>query len=87
VLPFTIADAAPPDSCELLPVVEAVRALPKVEVDDDVAERVRVGAVLDAPPGVGPWALLSRHGELLAVYEPHRAGVAKPAVVLAGRES
>ncbi len=33
--------------------------------------------------GLGPWAVLDAEGALLAVYEPHRTGTAKPSVVLA----
>jgi tRNA pseudouridine55 synthase len=41
-----------------------------------------------APPAPGtvtggPWAVCDAFGALLAVYEPHRAGTAKPAVVIA----
>ena len=82
VLPFTIDEAAPPDECELLPVIEAVRALPRVVVDDTLAARVADGAVLAAPGDNGPWALVTAPGELLAVYQRHRNGTAKPAVVL-----
>ena len=41
VEPFTIDEAAPPESCVLLPPIEAVRALAKVTVDDDDARRDR----------------------------------------------
>ena len=36
-----------------------------------------------AVPGPGPWAVLAEDGRLLAVYQAHGAGQAKPAVVLA----
>jgi tRNA pseudouridine55 synthase len=78
---FTLAEAGPPDSCELLPVAAAVRALPAVVVDDATAALVANGRVLDAWAGDGPWAVFDAAGELLAVYEPFR-GEAKPAVVL-----
>jgi tRNA pseudouridine55 synthase len=82
VMPFTIDEAAPPDECELLPVAEAVRGLDHVTVDDATAAKVAVGAVLSRPAGEGPWAMMSAAGDLLAVYEAHRPGTAKPAVVL-----
>ena len=78
---FTLAEAAPPDECDLLPVATAVRSLPVVTVDDDVAALVANGRVLDAWTGDGPWAVFDTTGELLAVYEAFR-GQAKPAVVL-----
>jgi tRNA pseudouridine55 synthase len=78
---FTIAEAGPPDECELLPVASAVRSLSAVTVDDGVAALVANGRVLDAWPGDGPWAVFDGSGELLAVYEAF-GGQAKPAVVL-----
>src|SRR6056297_3227800 len=78
---FTLAEARPPEECELLPVSTAVRTLAQVTVDDATAALVANGRVLDAWDGDGPWAVSSTTGELLAVYEPFR-GQAKPAVVL-----
>ncbi len=78
---FTLAEAAPPDECDLLPVESAVRALDAVTVDADVAALVANGRVLDAWDGEGPWAVFDPSGALLAVYETFR-GQAKPAVVL-----
>ncbi|MBA3287091.1 MAG: tRNA pseudouridine(55) synthase TruB [Acidimicrobiia bacterium] len=82
VEPFTIDDAAPPDKCELHPPITAVRALRTVVVDDEVQAAITVGRVLPAPAGVGPWAMVTAADELLAVYERHGDGTAKPAVVL-----
>ena len=79
---FTIAEAAPPDECELLPVAAAVRTLDAGEVDAGTAAPVANGRVLPAWVGDGPWAVFDTAGALLAVYEPFRAGEAKPAVVL-----
>ena len=79
---FTIAEAAPPDECELLPVAAAVRTLDAVEVDAGTAALVANGRVLPAWVGDGPWAVFDTAGALLAVYEPFRVGEAKPAVVL-----
>lgn len=78
---FTLGEAGPPDTCELLPVAAAVRALQAVVVDDVTAALVANGRVLDAWAGDGPWAVFDAADELLAVYEPFR-GQAKPAVVL-----
>ena len=44
---------------------------------------VRHGKVLPSFEGDGPWAVTGSDGGLLAVYEPYRPGLAKPAVVLA----
>jgi tRNA pseudouridine55 synthase len=89
--PFTVDRAAPLEGLSpevLLPPAAAVAHLEPVAADaalvaDAVHGRVvpldRLGAA-----GPGPWAVLDGTGELLAVYEPHRAGTAKPGVVLAG---
>ncbi len=82
--PFTIEEARAPDTVELLPPVESLRALPTVVVDGDVVPLIANGRVLPAPDGIGPWALVDETGRLLAVYEAFGAGRAKPAVVLAG---
>ncbi len=79
---FTLAEAAPPHECELLPVASAVRALDAVVVSDDVAALVANGRVLDAWDGGGPWAIFDGSERLLAVYELYGDGQAKPAVVL-----
>ena len=79
---FTLAEAAPPDRCELLPVASAVRALDAVHVSDEIAALVANGRVLDSWAGAGPWAIFDERDELLAVYETFRDGQAKPSVVL-----
>jgi tRNA pseudouridine55 synthase len=79
---FTIAAAAPPDSCVLLPVDAAVRSLSHVVVDRDLAAKVANGGVLPRFDGNGPWALYDGDRHLLAVYEAFRETEAKPSVVL-----
>ncbi len=79
---FTLAQAGPPDACELLPVDTAARGLTRVVVSDDDAARVANGRVLPRFEGDGPWAVYDDGGRLLAVYEPFRGQEAKPSVVL-----
>ncbi len=79
---FEIAEAAPPDDCELQPARRAVESLDTVVVDDDTAALIGNGRVLPAWPGDGPWAVLDEAHRVLAVYEPRGRGEAKPAVVL-----
>lgn len=88
--PFTLDDAVPlaavgPDV--VLPLMDAVRHLDVVAIDEDLAAAVRVGKVLPVEDlglvGDGPWAVV-QDGTLLAVYEAFRPGLAKPAVVLVG---
>lgn len=79
---FSIDEAAGPDGCVLLPIVEAVRSLEMAVADDDAATAIGHGRPLPAPPGTGPWAMISLTGELLAVYEAAGAGRARASVVL-----
>jgi tRNA pseudouridine55 synthase len=87
---FTIDEAVRLDELSperLLTPAQAMRDLPSVTVDATVAADVAHGRVLPADAlgvaGDGPWAVLDEPGTLLAVYEPHRTGAVKPAVVLA----
>jgi tRNA pseudouridine55 synthase len=90
--PFTVSGAVPVpalDPARLRPVADAVAGLVRVDVADPVAGQVAHGAVLPVaelgdPPGPGPWAVFGGDGRLLAVYEAHRGGTAKPTMVLAG---
>lgn len=88
---FTEAEARPLDDLLVLPPVEAVRDYPQVHVDEHLAAAVRHGKVLERADlglpadGDGPWAVLTGAApevELLAMYEPFRGSLAKPAVVL-----
>ena len=81
---FTLAEAHSLDELVLLPPAAAVRDLRAMTVDDDTADGVRHGRVLDVAVA-SPTAVFDGGGVLLAVYEPHR-GRAKPAVVLAQPE-
>jgi tRNA pseudouridine55 synthase len=79
---FVDSEARPPDQCELMAPIDALRDYPRVTVDDHAAEMVRHGRVLDRFDGDGPWAVVDEQGSLLAVYELFGAA-AKPAVVIA----
>lgn len=96
--PFTqdeaiLLDDLTPES--LLAPVDALRWMPMAKVDASVAADVAHGKVLPAdviaPEGDGTsgdrlptaWRVVGPDGGLLAVYEQHSAGRAKPAVVLA----
>jgi tRNA pseudouridine55 synthase len=67
--------------------LEAMRGYGRAVVDEDVAADVGYGKVLGAEmlgvEGDGPWAIVDGSGALLAVYEQHGEGTAKPSVVLA----
>jgi tRNA pseudouridine55 synthase len=87
---FTVDEALPIEAISgdaLLPAAVAMRDYPQVVVDSDVAASVAHGKVLPAETlgvgeGDGPWAVVNDSGDLLAVYETHRAGTVKPAVVI-----
>lgn len=89
--PFTLDDAVALESVDpeaVRPMTEAVRHLPAVVVDEEHAEAVRVGKVLEAAElgvagGVGPWAVVTEDDRLLAVYEVFRGSTVKPAMVIA----
>lgn len=78
-------EAITPD--RLLSPAEAMRELTPITVTGDVVIAVGHGKQLAlevlGARGLGPWAVLDEAGALLAVYEPHRTGTAKPSVVLA----
>jgi len=84
---FTLADARPLESIELLPLTEAARGFATVVVGDEVRAGVAVGAVMDderlGVGGDGPWFVLDGAGDLIAVYERRSPGRVKPSVVLA----
>jgi tRNA pseudouridine55 synthase len=87
--PFGLDAAVPVEALTpegLLPASAAVAHLDRVDAPPDLAIDAAHGRVVPVDRlggGVGPWCLLGPTGELLAVYEVHRSGGAKPAVVLA----
>ena len=68
----------------VLPPAVAVRDYPSVTSSADVlgSGKVLARSHLGVDDGDGPWAVLDADGALLAVYEPHRDGTVKPAVLL-----
>ena len=83
---FGVDAATALEEVTLLPAAEAMRDLDPVTVPDDVAVDVSFGRILpvDLLGGSrsGPYPVLDESGLLLAVYETHKAGTAKPSVVL-----
>ena len=87
---FTPDDGVPIEALRpelLLSPAEAMRHLRSVAIEGELVTAVGHGKALPlealGATGLGPWAVLSAAGDLLAVYEPHRKGTAKPSVVLA----
>ncbi|MFP5318364.1 MAG: tRNA pseudouridine(55) synthase TruB [Acidimicrobiia bacterium] len=91
--PFGLDAARPLDEVgphDVLPPAEALRGHERVVLaDPDLVLAVGHGKVLDRATlgvpdqGEGPWAVVDGGGALLAVYQGHGEGRAKPAVVLA----
>jgi tRNA pseudouridine55 synthase len=83
----TLEEIAESPEKVLLPLVEAVRHLARVDVDADTARGVSHGAVFPvtaiAGDDAGPLAIVGPDGRLLALYEKGRAA-ARPLVVLTG---
>jgi tRNA pseudouridine55 synthase len=86
---FAEDDARSLDDLLVLSPATAMRDYASVTISPDTAVEVGHGKVLPAARlGVpisdeGPWAVLDQQGELLAVYQRHRADTVKPAVVIA----
>ncbi len=79
---FLDRDAVAVDQAVLISPAAAMRDYASVTVDDDVVAMVRNGRAQPAWDGDGPWAVVDRDGELLAMYERADECTAKPAVVL-----
>jgi tRNA pseudouridine55 synthase len=87
--PFTLADAVGLDAVgadRVIAPAAAMRGVTQVSVGADLATAIGFGKVLDradlGAAGDGPWAVIGPGGDLLAVYQAHGGGSAKPAVVL-----
>jgi tRNA pseudouridine55 synthase len=87
---FTTAEAVAIEALtpeHLLSPAAAMRHLNAITVEGDLVTAVGHGKQLPlevlGAHGLGPWAVCDADGALLAVYEPHRTGTAKPSVVLA----
>ncbi|MFC3882529.1 tRNA pseudouridine(55) synthase TruB [Bacillus songklensis] len=75
----------------LLPIEKALFHLPKLQINDKLAEKVKNGAVLPKPEDMdidieqGPFLMIDSTGTCLAIYEKHpqKEGLIKPTKVLA----
>ncbi len=81
---FTEQESRSIDDAELQPATAAVRFMTRVDIDPEAVDSVRQGRPMPVFAGPAPWALIDADEQLLAVYEPFRDGLAKPAVVLIG---
>ncbi|WP_078413196.1 tRNA pseudouridine(55) synthase TruB [Priestia abyssalis] len=73
----------------LLSIEQALNHLPKLQINDKLAEKVKNGAVLPEPADFkmdeGPFLMMDSSGTCLAIYEKHpqKEGLIKPTKVLA----
>lgn len=81
--PYRLGECRGLDSPVLLDLLEALRGVPRVVVDEKGRDDVVHGRPLPRWEGTGPWAVLDGAGMLLAVYDTWHEGRAKPTVVLA----
>lgn len=83
--PYRVEEASTVHEPVLLPVIEAVRHLDRHHLTEAEIDDVRYGRVRPVWDGQGPWAGCDEGGELVAVFEAWRDGLAKPTVVFGGR--
>lgn len=81
--PYRIDECSGLDSPVLLGLIEALRGVACVVVDESGRDDVAHGRPMPHWEGDGPWAVLDAEGSLLAVYDKWHEGWAKPTVVLA----
>lgn len=83
--PFSGDDASSIDEPQLRDVLDAVSSMQRVVLDDHGIDDVLYGRPMPKWSGDGPWAVLNKSDELVAVYETWRDDLAKPTVVFGGR--
>lgn len=82
---FDVSEASTIEAPVLLPVHELVRGFSRHTLDDKGIDDTLYGRVRSAWPDAPPWAVCDTAGNLVAVFEPFREGLAKPTVVFGGR--
>ncbi len=80
--PFTLDDCSSVEEPTLHPVIDLLRGMAVIDVDDVVADQVRNGRSMGPAPGSGRLVVRGPEAELLAVYEA-REGELRPVKVLA----
>lgn len=82
---FTLSDACALEEPVVLPMHEMLRGMQRETLTDTEIDDVLYGRPHAAWSGTGPWAIFDERGELIAVYEMWRDGLAKPSVVFGAR--
>ncbi len=84
---FTESTAKRVEELQLISMTNGLRDYEKIEVTEKIAKQVMVGSVMEerqfgTNSTNGPWVVVDPAGNLLAVYEKHKHGTVKPAVVI-----
>ena len=75
------------DRATMIGLTEGLKDYEMIEVSDKLSDRIKVGSVIKteelSPVDIeGPWAIIDKQQNLLAMYEKFKSGMVKPAVVV-----
>ncbi len=82
---FTLSEASSLEDPKVLSMQEMLRGMQRETLTDAEIDDVLYGRPHAVWSGEGPWAIFDERGELIAVYESWREGLAKPSVVFSAR--
>lgn len=83
--PWSVDEATPVTAPVVRPLADMVRHLATHVLDEAAVDDTRFGRVRPVWEGDGPWVGVDDSGEIVAVFENWRDGLAKPTVVFGGR--
>ena len=83
--PWSVDQATSVIAPVVRPLADMVRHLSCHVLDEQGVDDTRFGRVRPVWEGDGPWVGVDDSGEIVAVFEPWRDGLAKPTVVFGGR--
>ena len=84
---FNESHAKSIDHATMIGLTEGLKDYEMIEVSDILSDRIKVGSVIRteelSPVDIeGPWAIVDKQQNLLAMYEKFKSGMVKPAVVV-----
>ncbi len=82
---FSLGDTSAIEKPVVLPMHEMLRGMQREILSEAEIDDVLYGRPHAEWAGKGPWAIFDERGELIAVYEAWREGLAKPSVVFGAR--
>jgi tRNA pseudouridine55 synthase len=83
--PWSVAEACTVEGPVVRPLADLVRHLNSHVLDASAVDDTRFGRVRPVWDDDGPWVGVDQAGEIVAVFEEWRDGLAKPTVVFGGR--